>query len=697
MWRRKGEAECAVAEAMKQVLGMDQAPGASDSFFGLGGDSIRAIRLVSLLREMGLRVSVADIMKQKTVRGIASCAESAGTAAISQEPYEGAVPDSAIVAFFKDMKLPCPGHYNQTRLLELSERAGRDALQKAWDALVYQHDMLRAVFQDETLFVRSADTTIEVEEYTVRAEKREESAEEKQEEGNGTESSGENTEAVTGICKTIQTGINMEEALMRLALIHGISHDYLYIAIHHLVIDGVSWRILLSDLETAYGQVRKGEEIRLPSKTHTYKDYAEALRRYRDSYVLSLEIPCWKAVQKKLAESGTADGKDYQRSFERIAGTLSEQDTDRFLHADFGKLNTEINDALLAAVCRSYCDVTGNTAVSVQLEGHGREETGDRLSTDRTAGWFTSEYPVIVEGLNKDLRHDFLTAKEALHRVPNKGFGYNVLRFIDGGKSAGTGSPRDQEEGLDRELTARIGFNYLGDMGVDKTDGVRLFTDTDIPVGEDISPLNCYGPDIAINCFVRGGSFRLFMDYNKDLYGEDEARRFADGILSQIREITNYLSSDIAPAVTATDLGETQWSEAEFEAVMADFASRGETLERIYPLLPMQEGMLLKAVSEPESYAYRLVDVFEVDGNPTEEMLRRALDRLGRKHEVLRTAIIHEGVTVPRQAIVDRKPGLRMIDLSTDAEAGEAGRRFQGSGCHGSCHEDPGRDLAGRL
>ncbi|MBQ1312492.1 MAG: amino acid adenylation domain-containing protein, partial [Blautia sp.] len=287
-----------------------------------------------------------------------------------------------------------------------------------------------------------------------------------------------------------------------------------------------------------------------------------------------------------------------------------------------------------------------------------------------------------------DLRHDFLTAKEALHRVPNKGFGYNVLRFIDSGKADGTGSPRDQEEGLDRELTARIGFNYLGDMGVDKTDGVRLFTDTDIPVGEDISPLNCYGPDIAINCFVRGGSFRLFMDYNKDLYGEDEARRFADGILSQIREITNYLSSDIAPAVTATDLGETQWSEAEFEAVMADFASRGETLERIYPLLPMQEGMLLNAVSEPESYAYRLVDVFEVDGNPTEEMLRRALDRLGRKHEVLRTAIIHEGVTVPRQAIVDRKPGLRMIDLSTDAKAEEAGSKEADAGEAGSKEAD---------
>ncbi len=657
----QGETECSIAEAMKQVLGMDQAPGAFDSFFDLGGDSIRAIRLVSLLREMGCQVSVADIMKQKTVRGIACCAESDGTAAISQEPYEGTVPDSAIVAFFKDMKLPCPGHYNQTRLLEMSDRAGRDNLQKAWDALVYQHDMLRAVFKDETLFVRNADATIEIEEYTVQSDNSKRAA--------------ENTEAVTEICKMIQTQINMDKALMRIALIHGISHDYLYIAIHHLVIDGVSWRIILSDLETAYGQVLQGEEIRLPHKTNTYNDYAKALLRFRDSYILSLEIPYWKDVQKKLIYLGTADGKDYKRSFGRLALTLDAQNTYSFLHADFGKLNTDINDALLTAVCRSFHDVTGNNRISVQLEGHGREEIGERLSTDRTVGWFTSEYPVIVEGFNKDLRHDCLISKEALHRVPNKGFGYNVLRFIDSGKPDNIGSSTDQKEGLDKNLTAQIGFNYLGDMGLEETDGARFFTDTDIPVGDDISPLNAYGPDIAINCYVQGGCFNLFMDFNKEFYGVDEARRFAEGILSQIKEITKYLSSDIATVVTATDLGETQWSEDEFEAVMVDFASRGETLERIYPLLPMQEGMLLKHVSEPESHAYRLVDIFEVNGNLSEEMLRRALDRLGRKHEVLRTAIIHDGVTIPRQAIVDRKLGLRMINLSTDAYAGEAGSK----------------------
>lgn len=642
----EGEAECAVAEAMKRVLGMDDAPGALDSFFELGGDSIRAIRLVSLLREMGLQVSVADIMKEKTVRGIALRVQSAHIAAISQEPYEGAVPDSAIVAFFKDMKLPCPHHYNQTRLLRLPERARKDALQKAWDALAYQHDMLRAVFRAETLFVQSTDTTIGIEEYTVDTE---------------------DAEAVTAICERIQTGIDMDKRLVRTALIHGVKNDYFYIAIHHLVIDGVSWRIILSDLETAYGQALQGEEIRLPSKTSTYCDYAKALMRFRDSYLLSLEIPHWKAMQQKLTDLKTADGKDYERRFERLSVALSPEDTHSFLYADFGKLNADINDALLTAVCRGFGRVTGKTALSVQLEGHGREDTSDRLSTDRTVGWFTSEYPVVVEGLNDDLRHDFLTAKEALHRVPNKGFGYNVLRFMDGERPAG----------LDKALTAQLGFNYLGNMSVEARESVHHFEDTDIPVGNDISPLNCYGPDIAINCYVQSGSFRLLMDFNTALYDEDLARRFADEILSQLREITKYLSSEIAPSVTATDLGETAWSDAEFEAVTSDFALRGETLKRIYPLLPMQEGMLLKAVSEPESYAYRLVDVFEVDGNPTEEMLRRVLDRLGRRHEVLRTAIIHDGVSVPRQAIVDRKLGLHMIYLSEDEDAKEAVMRIR--------------------
>ena len=125
-----------------------------------------------------------------------------------------------------------------------------------------------------------------------------------------------------------------------------------------------------------------------------------------------------------------------------------------------------------------------------------------------------------------------------------------------------------------------------------------------------------------------------------------------------------YLQYD-GQEITATDLGETEWTDAEFLHVSHEFEQRGEHLQRIYPLLPMQESMLLKHLQEPESWAYRQVNIFEMNTLPTEEQLRQALDRLAERHEVLRTAIIHDGVTAYRQAIVDRKLGLRMTDVSS--------------------------------
>ena len=102
--------------------------------------------------------------------------------------------------------------------------------------------------------------------------------------------------------------------------------------------------------------------------------------------------------------------------------------------------------------------------------------------------------------------------------------------------------------------------------------------------------------------------------------------------------------------------------------MVAGFAARGETLRRIYPLTPMQEGMLLEHVAHPESRAYRLIDIYECARPLDEGLLRYAVDALAERHEVLRTAIIHKGVSHFRQAIVDRKLPLTIVDLTDCAD-----------------------------
>nr|AHF25277.1 phenylalanine racemase [uncultured bacterium Contig178] len=646
----EGETESAVAGIMQRLLGMESEISATDSFFELGGDSIKAIRLSSLLRDRGILVPVADILREKTVRGIALAVRDEEVR-ISQEPYTGSVEDTPIVTFFKDLELPNPGYYNQTQLLCLKEGTKREPLQKAWDAVTLQHDMLRAVVKEEKLFVREAGTVIPMEEYSAATEAE-----------------------ITELCRDVQSHISMDEALVRAALIHGKENDYFYIAAHHLVMDGVSWRILLSDLENAYDQALRGGKIVLPGKTNTYADYANAVRRYRDSYRLGLELPYWKAVHEKLRELPLSEGKDYSRSFREVRAELNPEETKKLLRTDLETAHLEINDVLLTALARSCRRVLGSSITALQLEGHGREELGEALALDRTVGWFTSIYPVVFDGLDGDICHDLMAVKEVLHRVPNKGVGYNILRYGRGEKDSDAENPLlDPGECM----VPTVSFNYLGEMDEEPGGTAGLFRKTDIDTGKDIAAENTEGSELNINCLVWSGRFYLRLEYDGARYDEEKARAFSEGILEEIREITDYLQQGPALPVAPSDLGEKEWSREEFDAVIRSFAGRGERVERIYPLLPMQEAMLLKHLAEPESTAYRLVSIFEMDVCPTEQQLRNALDRLGEKHEVLRTAILHKNVSVPRQAIIDRKLGLSMVDLSASEDPEEAVKKLR--------------------
>ena len=639
-----GAAEKAVAAAMQKILNMKTAPGALDSFFELGGDSIKAIRLSSLLRDDDLAVSVADIMQQKTVRGIAGAAQAKKGPEISQEPFEGDVEETPIVAFFRDLHLPPPWHYNQTELFLLRDRMAAEELQRIFNALTVQHDMLRAIWTDNRLTVRPADTAILIEEYSASSE-----------------------EEITAICREIQSHIRMEEALVRAALIHAPDADCFCLACHHLVIDGVSWRIITADLETAFAQDKGGKAIQLPRKTQPYADYARAIRKYRSSDQLAQEIPYWNAVQKKLEALPLSDGKDYSREFARLTVTMSAEDTERFLRTNYDAFGLTLNDALLTAVCRSWRRLRGDRPVPVQLEGHGREELDEPLYTDRTVGWFTSIYPVVFEGLTGDMRRDLMAVKETLHRIPHKGVGYNVLRYAGG----------EDAPDFHTDRIPPLSFNYLGEMDEGSPEEETQFRAAHIDTGEAVSPRNTEGSGFSINCLTRGGVFTLTVDHDPAEFDPGQAGEIAGGILEEMRRIVTFLSETNASMTTASDLGETEWSEEEFEAVTADFESRGERVERIYPLLPMQEGMLLRHLQDPEAWAYRLVDIFEMDWVPTEAQLRHVLDRMGAKHEVLRTSIVYKNVSVPRQAIIDRPLGLAMADLTAEADPEAAVKRLR--------------------
>lgn len=631
------DAERVVAQAMQEVLGLRQAIGALDSFFAWGGDSIKSIRLVSRLRAAGITLQVADIMKLKTVREIAA-AGSAVAVEADQEAWWGEVTPTPIIRFFFDLNLPKSYHFNQTLLLRAAQRVQTAALQAAIAALVTHHDMLRAIVRGEHMYVRKVgepglydweqmDFT-EDEDYVNKIE---------------------------DICRMRQRGIQLNSGpLLKVVLFNTPDYDAVLMVCHHLVVDGVSWRVLHEDFTSAYGQALSGKDIVLPRKTHSYKAYAETVEQYAGSHELRLEIPYWNSVQEKMQQVSMSKGKDSGRKMKVAVATLDGGTTHSIMTTAGDCCHADINDLLMTALGMSYHRLTGEKTVSVQMEGHGREYVGDRgLTIDRTVGWFTSVYPVVLEHLDGDLRSLLRQTKETMHRIPNKGVGYNILRFLTANTNYST------------SLCALIGFNYLGEMGAEEGGGAVAFVPmTEMSAGEDIAPENVFGPDLSINCSVTGGKLGAKVAYNTALFTEEQAQGLLDGMMGGLQEIAAFAAGSEEVEVTATDLGEYEWTDEDFQRVYSRFAEMGTPLQRIYPLSPMQEGMVLKFMLEPNSLAYRLVSRVALDILPSKEQLRYALSQLGAKHEVLRTSIIYHDVEQYRQAIIDRPLGLEMRDIS---------------------------------
>jgi amino acid adenylation domain-containing protein/non-ribosomal peptide synthase protein (TIGR01720 family) len=626
------DTERIIAETFKEVLKIDVPVGALNSFFEFGGDSVKAIRLISMLRKKGIVVPVSTVMKEKTVRAIAETIKDVALD-IDQSNWSGKVENSAIVQFFFDLSLPVPNHYNQAVMLQTEGRFNKEALDTGLKTVTTHHDMLRAVVKDGALYVREVNdgAMFSVEEFTV---------------------DGNDKAAITAIANDIESSIDINNGpLMKLALLHTNEKDYLLIAIHHNVIDGVSWRILIEDLATAYGQAVAGLPASLPAKTHSYKYYQEAMERFKKSYQLEVEKDYWEKVRKEIAETATSAGNDYTRHFIRKETTITADLTDALLAVPTRQENIGMNDLLLTALLRSYAAATGKQKMCVMLEGHGRENIGEPLYTDRTVGWFTSMYPVVLQQDGNDLVANLAGVKDVLHRVPNNGIGYGQLF------------------GMDVASMPQVTFNYLGTFGSTGKDDNPISIAEDMPVGDMVAKANCYGSDITVNCMVLpSGQFSISLDYNEAILTDQQATQLLQGLDTEIKAITNAKINK-EDLLTASDLGETTWTHEEFKAVVADFASRGETLKRIYPLTPMQEGMVLRAVMEPDSVAYRIAFALELNVVPTEQQLRCALDGLASRHEVLRTAVILRGVNEYRQAIVDnRQLGLTMKDISGETD-----------------------------
>nr|MCR4762277.1 amino acid adenylation domain-containing protein [Lachnospiraceae bacterium] len=428
--------------------------------------------------------------------------------------------------------------------------------------------------------------------------------------------------------------------------------------------DSVSWSILQADLETVYKDALHGRKISLPPKTGTYRDYAKAQHAYRNSYALTCEIPYWDRVEEKLSAMDGVRFGGCDRTFAYLSDALNEEETLAFTGSGFGKKSITIGEALLTAVSGSYCRMTGARDVSFQFEGHGRQNRHLDTVTDRTVGWFTAAYPVVVENAGtEDLLQNLINVRETLRRVPNHGVGYMVLKYIPGRKNLAGAA----------DLMPQIGFNYLGEADGEEAPG-RLFTVPEgFDTGRSMDERNAFGPDLSLNLLIAHKRLSISAGFSQDRYEELQIREFLRNIRRQLLEISRLIKEEKPHLpLLPSDFYESEWSVDEFRTVEREYASRGERILRIYPLLPLQQGMLLAHTKDPHSFGYRLVSIYELNRLPSKEQMLSALKKLGMRHEALRTAIVYKNVSVPRQVILDRPPGYTELDFRDVPDREEA-------------------------
>ena len=439
--------EARLAEIWSEVLGR-AGIGVHDNFFELGGDSILSIQIVSRARQAGLQLAVRDLFEHQSIAELSAVATSAVAQEAPQGPVSGPVPLTPIQHWFLEQCAPDFHHFNQAIVLRMAHPPDLGRLHLALGHLLDHHDALRLRLRrtpesweqhnacwDGAVPLTGADLS----ELDEEAQRR----------------------AAAGLVAEAHASLNLADGPLVRAVAVNLGPRRgarLVVIAHHLAVDGVSWRILLEDLAQAYRQLAAGEAVVLPPKTTSFQQWARRLRDYAQSPAVQDQREHWLGLHDHGLPPLPLDrtqGTNTTATARTLTAWLSPAETRALLNEVPAAYHTEINDVLLCALALAFQAWTGQRALLVDLEGHGREDIAPDLDLSRTVGWFTTLYPVRLELPGVPGPGPALTAvKEQLRHVPQRGLGYGLLRHLHPDAALATR--------LQALPPRPISFNYLG-------------------------------------------------------------------------------------------------------------------------------------------------------------------------------------------------------------------------------------------
>ena len=489
----RNETEQALAQTWQELLGMEQI-GIYDNFFELGGDSILTIQVVSRMRRLGYVLQPKDIFNHQEIATLSAVTAREGEQEETGEQgiLSGSFSLLPIQSWYLEKGPKEISHFNQSVLLKIDKRITAEALQAAQNQLMAQHDALRLTFEEKAGVWQQAYGNTNVQLYI----------EDLRESG---------PEQVAAKANQYQGSLSITEgrvmSIVWLQMPEMEAANRLLIIIHHLAVDGVSWRILLEDLEQLLNGAMEGQQVSLGNKSSSYRQWHAAIQKYSQSQKLQAQKAYWAQIvnsYQPLPEDKAYTKEVQVKDMHHYQVKLGAAQTRALLQEVPKVYHTEINDLLLSALGSALYSWSGNDHVVIGLEGHGREEIGQGIDSSRTVGWFTSLYPVQLKS-HTDPDKQLKGVKEGLRGIPDKGLGYGVLKHIEKVKELQGGDPWD------------VLFNYLGQLDTAVTSG-RWLSLAGEAGGKGISGEQAAMSKLAVNSYITGGELVVDWDYSNRHY-----------------------------------------------------------------------------------------------------------------------------------------------------------------------------------
>ena len=499
------ELESVLCGIFESVLGVEV--GVSDSFFDFGGDSIKAIQISSRLSEAGYKIEIKELFAYPRIAELIPFVRK-NQREIDQQEVIGKIKLTPIQKWFFALPIEDKSYFNQDLLLEIEGEIDAQRIESIAKELLVHHDILRATYKKGKQYNNAiSDTKVSVKTYHITQESEIE----------------EKTQKLSSSFKLSKS------PLIKFALIDSATTKYLYIVAHHLVIDGVSWRILMEDMITLYNGGK------LPLKTDSFKAYAKRLNGYKKE--IKEEREFWKErsfdfdlkVDKKIDTRLLGNQKAMRFSLDK------EQTKDILENINFA-YNTTTQDILLIALNTAIYKTFGLKKSLIGLESHGREEDVLGLNLSRTVGWFTALYPLRLEFEEADLGTQIKVQKEHIRQTPHNGIGYGVLKYL-------------AKENLD--FSKEILFNYLGQFeDAPKSLFNMSQTKTASSLSEDF--ISEFKLDIAVVIVNKMLDFSI--RYDKDEYKEGTIQTLLDNYRDALKEIVGHCLTKKSVELTPDDI-----------------------------------------------------------------------------------------------------------------------------------------------